>query len=105
MDLSDVARRQRRERMTRVPDGGDVPLPKTGLGRVELAFQLILQIFSWPWSKPVLSSWSSAATPSRTTDTHRVPVLGRTELITNKRAAGRPRDLSDVAVLEEAAEG
>ena len=26
--------------MTRVPEGGDVPLPETGLGRMELAFQL-----------------------------------------------------------------
>ena len=32
---------------------------------------------------------------------HRVPVLGRAELIASKRAAGRPRDLADVAVLEE----
>lgn len=28
------------------------------------------------------------------------PVLGRADLIANKRAAGRPKDLADVAVLE-----
>ena len=31
----------------------------------------------------------------------RVPVLGREDLIRNKRAVGRPRDLADVAELEE----
>ena len=29
-----------------------------------------------------------------------VPVVGRDDLITNKRAAGRPKDLADLAVLE-----
>ncbi len=29
-----------------------------------------------------------------------VPVLGREDLIANKKAAGRPKDLADVAVLE-----
>jgi len=29
-----------------------------------------------------------------------VPVLGRADLITNKRAAGRPKDLADVSILE-----
>lgn len=29
-----------------------------------------------------------------------VPVLGRTELIANKRASGRPKDLADIAILE-----
>ncbi len=31
----------------------------------------------------------------------RVPVLGRAHLVTNKRAAGRPKDLADLALLEE----
>ncbi len=30
-----------------------------------------------------------------------VPVLGRAELLINKRATGRPKDLADVAMLEE----
>lgn len=29
-----------------------------------------------------------------------VPVLGRADLLVNKRAAGRPRDLADIAVLD-----
>ncbi len=29
-----------------------------------------------------------------------VPVIGREQLIQNKRAAGRPRDLADIAELE-----
>ncbi len=32
--------------------------------------------------------------------THDVPVIGRTALLANKRAAGRPKDLADVAALE-----
>ena len=31
----------------------------------------------------------------------RVPVLGRKDLITNKKATGRPKDLLDAAILEE----
>ena len=34
-------------------------------------------------------------------DGRRFPVLGRTELLINKRASGRPQDLADVAWLEE----
>jgi hypothetical protein len=30
-----------------------------------------------------------------------VPVIGRAELIRNKRAAGRPQDLLDVEILEQ----
>jgi hypothetical protein len=33
-------------------------------------------------------------------DTVRVPVIGRDALLANKRAAGRPKDLADVAGLE-----
>lgn len=29
-----------------------------------------------------------------------VPVLSRADLLTNKRSAGRPKDLADVAILE-----
>jgi len=35
----------------------------------------------------------------------RVAVLSRTDLMTNKRAAGRPQDLADLAWLEREAEG
>jgi hypothetical protein len=31
-----------------------------------------------------------------------VPVIGAKDLIANKRAAGRPQDLADVALLERA---
>ena len=31
-----------------------------------------------------------------------VPVLGRVELVRNKRALGRPQDLADLAALDEA---
>ncbi|MBM3318846.1 MAG: hypothetical protein FJY75_13440, partial [Candidatus Eisenbacteria bacterium] len=32
----------------------------------------------------------------------RVPILGREDLLANKRASGRPQDLADVSRLEEA---
>lgn len=35
---------------------------------------------------------------------HEVSFLGRAELIRNKRAAGRPKDLLDIALLEEGAD-
>jgi hypothetical protein len=35
---------------------------------------------------------------------HRVPVIGREQLIVNKRASGRPQDLADVSALEAAAD-
>jgi hypothetical protein len=34
---------------------------------------------------------------------HEVPILGRAQLLANKRAAGRPQDLADVAALERLA--
>jgi len=34
-----------------------------------------------------------------------VPVIGRAALLANKRAAGRPKDLADVAALEQEDEG
>jgi len=34
-------------------------------------------------------------------DGQRVPVLGRTDLIRNKRASGRAKDLADLALLAE----
>lgn len=34
-------------------------------------------------------------------DGHEVGFLGRDELIANKRASGRPKDLADIALLEE----
>jgi hypothetical protein len=38
----------------------------------------------------------------RVVDELRVPFLGREALLRNKRAAGRPKDLADVALLDEA---
>ena len=35
----------------------------------------------------------------------RLPVLGRLDYVANKRAAGRPKDLLDLALLEEALPG
>ena len=32
-----------------------------------------------------------------------VPVLGREDLLTNKRAAGRPKDIADIAALSATA--
>ncbi|MBX3191229.1 MAG: hypothetical protein KF819_29800 [Labilithrix sp.] len=32
---------------------------------------------------------------------HMIHVLGRNELIRNKKASGRPQDLADIALLEE----
>ncbi len=43
--------------------------------------------------------WASRI--SVTIGTLQVPVIGRECLIQNKRAAGRPRDLADIAELEE----
>lgn len=39
----------------------------------------------------------------RLADGLQVPFVGREALLRNKRAAGRPKDLADVALLEEAA--
>jgi hypothetical protein len=36
----------------------------------------------------------------RSASDHDVPILGRTQLLANKRAAGRSQDLADVAALE-----
>ena len=35
----------------------------------------------------------------------RLPFLGRVELVRNKKASGRAKDLADIALLEEAEEG
>ena len=45
------------------------------------------------------SAWSGRT--SVEIDGLRVPVLGREDLIANKRAVGRPKDLADIAMLEE----
>ena len=31
-----------------------------------------------------------------------VPVIGKEDFVTNKRTVGRPKDLSDIALLDEA---
>ena len=45
--------------------------------------------FQTAWKRRTLLSFAGLA----------VPVLGREDLIANKRAAGRPKDLADVALL------
>lgn len=42
-----------------------------------------------------------AGRESRSVDELSIPFLGRAELIRNKRSAGRPKDLADLAMLEE----
>jgi len=44
-------------------------------------------------------AWTSKATT--TIDGLKLFVIGRNELLRNKRAAGRPKDLADVAWLEQ----
>ena len=46
-------------------------------------------------------------TRPRQTDTAglKVPVIGRDDFVRNKRSTGRPRDLADLAMLDEAAKG
>ena len=47
-------------------------------------------------------AWSSRKKVS--IDGLQVPVIGRADLIRNKRACGRPKDLADLALLDEVAE-
>lgn len=68
---------------------------------------LVYQIGIAPARIDVLTGLTAVAFdeawPSRVTVTVEgvaVPVIGRAELIRNKRALGRPRDLADVAELE-----
>jgi hypothetical protein len=67
MDESDDARRkraeQRRSRITRVEAGEDVPLPETGLARMELAWALTKA--AWAMSGRPLPSYSRAEMPGR----------------------------------------
>ena len=56
--------------MTRVPEGGDVPMPETSLGRVELAFQLTQA--AWAMSGKPWPEYARADLPMR-----RVPSFHR----------------------------
>lgn len=68
----------------------------------------VFQIGTAPSRIDILSSISGVefdeAWPNRLTiaiGELAVPVLGKKEFVANKRAVGRPRDLSDLALLEE----
>ncbi|HEX5042457.1 MAG TPA: hypothetical protein VFV75_06100 [Candidatus Polarisedimenticolaceae bacterium] len=59
--------------------------------RIDLMTQASGLTFDEAWKNKVLHPIGALS----------VPFLGRTELIRNKRATGRPKDLADLAALEE----
>jgi hypothetical protein len=65
------------------------------LGRPPLRIDLMTSIdgvdFSSAWADRIVASLGE----------HSVGFLGRAALLANKRASGRPKDLADVALLEE----
>jgi hypothetical protein len=86
--------------------------PVSGLSAEELATRgLIFQIGVAPRRIDVITSIDGVefaeAWPGRT-EVHIeglvIPVLGRSDLIRNKRAVGRPKDQADLALLEELAQ-
>ena len=65
------------------------------LGRPPLRIDIMTSIdgvdFETAWSGRLVATFGD----------HEVGFLGRQELIMNKRASGRPKDLADIALLEE----
>jgi len=59
--------------------------------RIDLLTSVTELIFEEAWARRTTVEVQSLS----------IPVLGREDLIRNKRAVGRPRDLADVAELEE----
>jgi len=74
----------------------DLEMPGTGfkMGEPPARIDILTRIegvrFEDAWPRRLETSFGSV----------RCSVIGRTDLLTNKRAAGRPQDLADVAALE-----
>lgn len=66
------------------------------LGREPLRIDILNQISGVSWA----AAWKGRM--AATLDNHRVFVIGRAELRRNKRASGRPKDVADLAVLDDA---
>jgi hypothetical protein len=64
------------------------------LGRKPLRIDILTEISGVSWAQ----AWAGRVIVDL--DGLSLPVLGRAELIANKRAAGRPKDLRDLEVLE-----
>lgn len=79
-----------------VPAAGELAQegPVWMLGRKPLRIDILTQISGVSWEQ----AWAGHATVN--IDGLALPVLGRAELIANKRASGRPKDLRDLAVIE-----
>jgi hypothetical protein len=63
-------------------------------GRIDILTGISGVTFERAWQGRLMVKLASVAEP--------VAVLGRAEFIANKRASGRPKDLLDLALLEEA---
>jgi predicted nucleotidyltransferase len=64
------------------------------LGRKPLRIDILTEISGVSWKQ----AWAGRVAVA--IDGMQLPVLGREQLIANKAAAGRPKDLRDLAVLE-----
>ena len=64
------------------------------MGVVPVQIHVMSQIDGVSWEEV----WQGRETV--TFGTHLVPFIGRQEFLRNKRAAGRPKDLADIAALE-----
>jgi hypothetical protein len=77
----------------------DLEAPGTGFkmgeppSRIDILTQIEGVLFEDAWPRRLETSFGSV----------RCAVIGRADLLANKRAAGRPQDLADVAALEKLA--
>jgi hypothetical protein len=62
--------------------------------RIDVLTQIEGIVFAEAWPNRIESEFADGV---------KCPVIGLADLLTNKRAAGRPQDLADVAVLERIA--
>src|SRR5206468_2558230 len=60
--------------------------------RIDILTQISGVLFEEAWRTRVVHSFETLA----------IPFLGRAEIVRNKRASGRPKDLSDLEILEKA---